>query len=167
MPGRKRFASYVLLVCFVLILGLIFWPHIVNKQPERQGILSSSNLDSGFYVLVFAIGEPDLRRSYPADPLVRILDDQALIGRYRNEIDITHGLTDFLPAEGRPSDIFLYVYRDGIRIAGTTVTQAERVKIPAALLQASRIVPMRMLVDDFDKGAYLGETLSSRAPLHR
>ena len=108
-------------------------------EPERTGVLAPFDLDDGQYAIVVSLGEDPLRRHTDA-PLVRVIDDQALIAKFRNQIDVSSGLTDFLPGEGRPSDIYLFVYRNGEQVAGKEVTQANRVEIPDALLHVSRVV---------------------------
>lgn len=113
-----------------------------DSGTAQSGLLAPFDLDDGHYVIVASMGEAALR-NHPEAPLVRMIDNQDLISRFRSEIDVHYGLTDFLPGEGRPSDIYLLVYRNGERVAGKRITQADRIKIPDALIEASRLVRVR------------------------
>jgi len=113
-----------------------------SGETARSGLLAPFDLNDGQYVIVASMGETELR-NHPEGPLARVVDDQELISRFRNEIDVHYGLTDFLPGEGRPSDIYLLVYRNGVQVAGRRVTQASRVKISDTLIEASRLVRVR------------------------
>lgn len=110
-----------------------------SGETARNGLLAPFDLDDGHYVIVASMGEAALR-NHPEAPLVRMIDNQELISRFGDQIDVRYGVTDFLPGEGRPSDIYLLVYRNGIQVAGKRVTQASRVKIPDTLMEASRLV---------------------------
>lgn len=139
----------IIVIC-IFGLGVALWCGLMVGNGERKGILAPFDLTSGHYVILFSIGEPDLRGAEPSPERVRVVDNQALIAKYRNQIDMTHGFADFLPGEGRPMDIFLYVYRDGIRVAGGRITDADRIAIPPQVMAASRVMAVSGLSDASD-----------------
>ena len=133
----------IAITCLIalVVAGLLgLW---LNEGPPAEavqsGILAPFDLKDGRYAIVVNTGEAELRQ-HPGAPLVRVINDQELIAQCRDEVDVSYGLTDFLPAEGGPWDIYLYVFRNGVKVAGKQVTQANRIKLPEALIAVSHLV---------------------------
>ena len=126
---------------WLLPLPFELWPVDDAEAPpgsaeQRTGLLSGFDLSDGHYTLVVSKRDPQDTTS-PHDTLVRIIDDQQAIARYRDDIDLEWSWTIFFPGE-RSDNYYLYVFRGSEQVAGHNVVFSRLVKIPDALFEAGR-----------------------------
>jgi len=141
-------SRWLRILLIVVLLGVASWTafwFIVGTMFERavtaitggdDTVLSTLDPAQGPYRLVV--------RTIPAeggDARIWLIDDQAALQQYRDAVDVTFHLTEWLPGEGR-GDYYLYVYRGQERVAGRGAPNAHQIKVPPALLDMGR--PLRL-----------------------